>query len=437
MKPSENVSTPSIEFQAMSPIWQMISDVHAGSESLRQHGAVYVPKHHSEPDEAYAERLDNLIAFNFLRQTVDELTGRAFSREPVFDIAESAEPWRDDFLPDVDRQKHQAVTFLRDWFSCGLKFGCAHILVEPGEDRPFWRILDPRDLFFMATDDAGDLTEIRYHRSITTLDGFAEVTTPEIVRITPDLIEVFREDKEWEIHSTTENATGQIPLVPFFIEREGTLSCEPPLRDLAELQISHARKRSDLDTTLRVASFPMLAIQGGNYEQSQLIVGPHALIELDPDSNAFYVEHTGAAVQILMNDLKALEERAASFGAQITKKRPSVETATGAVVNANSALAPLQGYALAFIEAVNEALALTQAIWGKDTRPVFSMSIDFLAPDADAQSIIRLRELGDISRIDALSELKRRGALSSVFDIEVNEERLETEGPIAVNGELT
>lgn len=65
------------------------------------------------------------------------------------------------------------------------------------------------------------------------------------------------------------------------------------------------------------------------------------------------------------------------------------------------------------------------------------MSIDFLAPDSDAQSIIRLRELGDISRVDALSELKRRGALSSAFDIEVNEERLESEGPIAANGDFS
>jgi hypothetical protein len=39
-------------------------------------------------------------------------------------------------------------------------------------------------------------------------------------------------------------------------------------------------------------------------------------------------------------------------------------------------------------------------------------------------------------RIDALSELKRRGALSSAFDIEVNEERLESEGPISANGDF-
>lgn len=435
-KSKSDVSTPSIEFQAMVPVWQMIADVYAGSEALRQHGSVYIPQHHSEPSEAYADRLDNLVAFNFLRQTVEELTGRTFSRDPVFDMSDDAAPWRDEFLPDVDHQKHAAPTFLRDWFACGLKFGCAHLLVEPGEDRPRWRIIDPRDLFFAALDENGDLSEIRYHSSVTAIDGFEEVKTPEIVRMTPDLIEVYREDKEWAVHSTEANTLGRIPLVPFFIEREGVLACESPLRDLAELQISHARKRSDLDTTLRVASFPMLAVQGGNYDESQLIVGPHALIELDPDSTAFYVEHTGAAVETLMKDLKALEERAATFGAQITTKRPSVETATGAVVNANSALAPLQGYALAFIEAVNEALALTQEIWGQDMRPAFSMSIDFLAPDSDAQSIIRLRELGDISRIDALSELKRRGALSSAFDIEVNEERLESEGPIAANGDF-
>lgn len=438
MKPSENVETPNAEFTAMHPRWQMIADVSGRSEALRQHGEVYIPQHHSEPSEAYQERLDNLLVFNFLRQTVDELTGRAFSREPVFDIADGAEPWRDEFLPDVDRRKRKAGNFLRAWFGEGLKFGASHLLIEVGEnDRPYWTIIDPRELFFMATNDNGDVTEIRYTRDTMEMDGFAEVVTPEIVRMTPDAVQVYRMDKrEWAIHSTAENPLGRVPLVSFFIEREGTLLCEPPLHDLAELQISYARKRSDLDTTLRVASFPMLAIQGGNYENNQLIVGPHALIELEPDSSAFYVEHTGAAVQTLMADLKALEDRAATFGAQIIKKRPSVETATGAVVNANQALAPLQGYALAFIEALNEALALTQAVWGKDSRPVFGMSIDFLAPDADAQSIIRLRELGDISRIDALSELKRRGALSSAFDIETNEGRLESEGPLSATGDF-
>ena len=48
-KNKADVSTPSIEFQAMVPVWQMIADVHAGSEALRQHGAVYIPQHHSEP----------------------------------------------------------------------------------------------------------------------------------------------------------------------------------------------------------------------------------------------------------------------------------------------------------------------------------------------------------------------------------------------------
>lgn len=436
LRPEEDVSTPSEEFEYMGSAWRMIADIYAGSEAVRQAGEIYIPRHSREPDQAYADRLDNALVYSFLKQTVDELTGRAFSREPVFDLPESeAEQWRDVFLPDVDRSRRQASSVLRRWFGEGLKFGASHMVVEQREDdeRPFWRMLDVLDVFFLSLDEKGDIEELRYTRDVIERDGFAEIVISEIVRMTPEIVEVYRQDRKekWQIESATENRFGKVPMVSFFIEREGALTCELPLQELAELTINHTRKLSDLDTILRIASFPILAMQSASAEDGPpMVIGPHTLLTLEPEARAFYVEHSGASINVLADNLKALEERAATFGARLIKKRPSVETATGAVVAQNQALAPLQAYVIGFAEAVNEALAITQEIWGVSNRPTFRMSVDFLAPETDTQTIVRLRELGDLSRFDALSELKRRGIFSSQFDIENNEDRLSNEGPL-------
>lgn len=428
-----DVSHPCLEYSAMLPVWTMLGDVFAGSETIRQGCAVYLPRHEQEPIAAYQERVNLALTYDFLPQTIAELSGRAFSKAPVWSELADGSKWKG-FLADVDAANRDANNFSRSFFSNGLLFGRIWAYVEITGDRPTWTLLDPRDVFFIATDKKGQITEARFRREVVKVDGFEEIVSEEIVRITLDRVETWtKPGKKWERTSNVKNAAGVVPLISFAPEPDGAVCAKAPLLDLAELTLTHARRLSDLETALRVSSFPMLSIQttdGG--ESSSFQVGPHTLISLDPECEARYVEHSGAAISVLQTSLRDLEERAASFGVRLLKRRrPSVETATAASIAGQEASAPLQGHVIAFGDALRALVALTAKLWpAGGEAPTVALSIDFLPSEGTSADLISLRQTGDISRFDLLEQLKARGVLSSRFDVTLNEARLSDEAPI-------
>lgn len=430
-----DVSNQCAEYCSMFPAWELLADTFAGSEAVRQNAAVYLPQHEAEPAAAYRERIENALVYDFMRQTVSELTGRAFSRAPQWSDQKAESKWTP-FFANVDKRDRDANNFGRAWFGKSMLFGLSWVYVDASGKQPAWVLLDPRDVFFVATDEAGKITEARFKREIVTLSGFEELVSEEIVRITLDRVETWRiVGKKWERQSNAKNASGLVPLVPFSPEPgEGIIHCAPPLLDLAELTLTHARRLSDLETVLRVASFPMISITSsdGGSEGVALQVGPHSLISLEIDAEAKYVEHSGAAIGTLQQSLRDLEERAASFGVRLLKRRrPSVETATAASIAGQEASAPLQNHVFAFGEAFRALLTLTAKLWPDGGEaPAVQLSTDFLPTEGDATALISLRQLGDISRADLTAELKRRGVLSPQFDPALNEARLADEAPI-------
>lgn len=436
-KPEADVSTPCAEYDAMCAAWEMLGDVHAGSEAIRQKADVYIPRHEAEPHEAYIERVEHALVYNFLRQTVDDLTGRAFTKPPEWTALADDSEWTK-FLANVDRSERDGVNFARHWFRSAILSGLAWVYVEtPAEgEAPVWTLIDPRDVHFIAIGDDGQFSEARFKRDAVTIDDFEEVISQEIVRITRDRLEIWRlsdtKKQAWELHKTDENAAGVVSLVPFAPEPISRgMYVNPPLIDLAELNVSHTRKLSDYDTSLRVSSFPMLSIQTPDGEHGSLVVGPHALLSLDPDCSASFVEHGGTALEALRNNLKDLEDRAGTFGAKMLKRRPSVETATARMVDMREASAPLQSFALGFEDALKQLIALTAKLWpaGGDS-PGVAVNIDFLAPEGDTQTLISLRQLGDLSRLDLVAELQRRSVLGPRFDAGLNEQRIAEETPL-------
>lgn len=426
-----DVDTPCCEWSAMQATFELMSDCHDGGEALRQNPACYLPRHEAEPDDAYRERIEAAISFNFVKTTTDELAGRAFARRPQVTIDDKS-LWKP-FLDDVNAGE-DAITFARRFFREGLLFGLGWSLVEARKDKPpRWLHIDPRDAYFVKKDDDGQLSEFRYKRITMEMDGFAEVAREELVRITKERVQVYRKvRKGYELHSNEANAAGFVPVVGFAPDPIGTVYVHPPLQDLAELQISHFRKMSDYDTSLRVSSFPILSMQTPDGGESQsLVVGPHSLVTLDPECEAGFIEHGGTALESLRANLRDLEERAGSYGAKLLKRRPSVETATARVIDANESSAPLQGYVLAFAETFRALIEMTAKMWpAGGAAPKVAFSTDFLTPDGSSQDLISLRQLGDLSRTDLLAELQRRGVLSVRFDPALNEARLADEVPM-------
>jgi hypothetical protein len=81
---------------------------------------------------------------------------------------------------------------------------------------------------------------------------------------------------------------GFIPLVPFRTGRRygTTWKVDPPLRDLAYMQIEEFQQESNLKTIKELTAFPMLTGNGVNppTDQGQITIGPHKVLFAPPNA---------------------------------------------------------------------------------------------------------------------------------------------------------
>src|SRR6185295_4553940 len=96
-------------------------------------------------------------------------------------------------------------------------------------------------------------------------------------------------------------------LAPVYLNRTGFMTGEPPLEELADLNVAHWQSSSDQRNILTVARVPILFGTGieGN---EKLEIGASSMIRTsDPNAKLTYVEHTGAAIGAGERDLERLE----------------------------------------------------------------------------------------------------------------------------------
>jgi hypothetical protein len=104
---------------------------------------------------------------------------------------------------------------------------------------------------------------------------------------------------------------------------------QPPLMDLAWLNIAHWQSSSDQRHILHIARVPILFAKGMDASDSQIEIGPNRIIIAEDNSaDIKFVEHSGAAIAAGHQDLLDLEEKMAVMGLDLIARRPGQPTAT-------------------------------------------------------------------------------------------------------------
>ncbi|TNE42530.1 MAG: DUF4055 domain-containing protein, partial [Alphaproteobacteria bacterium] len=226
---------------------------------------------------------------------------------------------------------------------------------------------------------------------------------------------------KWIETASGENSLGRIPLVTLYTGRTGYLAAEPPLEDLAFLNLEHYQIRSDQRNALNVASFPILAASGYNPEiDGPIEVGPNKVLTTsESEGRYYYVESSGAALEAGARELEALEKAMQLFGLQFETPKEA-ETATGRALDAADALSPLSAMAMNLEDSLNALLALF-ADWLDIPRSgSIGVSANFGAQKASGDELsflLEARKLGDVSAEDLLREAKSRGLLSDSLKV--------------------
>ncbi|WP_373087062.1 DUF4055 domain-containing protein [Sneathiella sp.] len=425
-------------YDAMAAKWALPQALMGGTLALRAAGTRFLPRHPAENSLIYAERASRSTLRNYFRRTVQKLTGRVFA-EPLI-LSDDIPDELVAILRNIDLVGRGLNVFARDWFQDALINGLSHVLVDfpvaaggaslaeerDNGARPYAVHVKADQLIAAQWDSRGGdkiLKQVRIHEKTLRYQGFEEIEQEQIRVLTPDHWQLYQQDKRgtWVEVDAGDNSLGRIPLVTLYTERKGFLQADPPLEDLAFLNLEHYQIRSDQRNALNVASFPILAASGYNPEiDGPIEVGPNkVLTTTESEGKYYYVESSGAALEAGARELEALENAMHLFGLQFETAK-AMETATGRALDAADAISPLASMAMNLEDSLNAMLALLAGWMDIRHSGTIGVSAGFGGRNsgaADLDFLMEARKLGDVSREDLLREAKSRGLLSDSLKV--------------------
>lgn len=491
-----NPRTTSADHNAMSPHWDMVSAILGGAPALRAKAATYLPKFPNEGQADYEFRVKHAPLTNIYADISRNLASKPFSKPvDVSDDAPEQLAGRTDprtqrrtggLVDDIDGQGNSLHVFASEAFKSGIDKAISWILVDhtpaqPRPDgrplsqaeereqglRPYWVHVPCERLLAIHSEFVGGvevITHARIDEPTMVREGYAEVIKTR-VRVIDRAATAFGADgrptafgpatwvlleeqgegpaaiKTWVKVGEGDYSIGVIPLVPFIPgKRHGTsYVVDPPLRDLAFMQIEEFQQESNLKSIKELTAFPMLAgngIQPPTNAEGQPVkvpVGPRGVLFAPPNGDGSagswaFIEPQATSLEFLKADLAAFRQEMRDLGMQpLTAANLTVITTANVSQKASSAV---QAWAILFKDTLDRCLALTSMWLGITDTTTAKVHTDFAVDvnaDADLPELLKARVAGEISRPTYWSEMQRRGKLGPEFDPEKEAELLDEE----------
>lgn len=255
----------------------------------------------------------------------------------------------------------------------------------------------------------------------------------------------------WTIVEEGPMSIGIIPIVPLIIgERDGnSWRINAAMKRCVDLQIDYYEEENGLKNIKKLTAYPMLSANGVEPEKDdsgKIIdapVGPRAVLYAPPtgDGNNTgrweIIEPAATSLTFLRNELKEKAKELRELGRQpLTQSSGQLTTSTSDQA-ASKGEAAIKRWALALKDAL-ELAAKYIAMWDHDMEPTLYVDTNFEldeAKDDGFESLLQMRESGDLSQETLWAEAKRRRILSDEFDPAKETTALEKEMPD--EGDLT
>lgn len=468
--PTKNLDRSCIAHAEMVKQWLLIRDLLGGTIAMRARGKKWLPMEDRETKQSYQVRLERSILFGAFRDTVRRLRSKPFSKPVMLEGAVPPDIGAMTF--DVDGEGSDLTQFGSALFDDAASYGMTHVLVDypaiagdgetrdeiatrvragdeaamglrahfvhvPAHDLIYWKSSKGRS-------GVRELTEIRIvEYEADDKDDGTEQEVKYVRRITPvDWQRMKLENgKDWKIVEQGPNTLGRIPLVTIYFQRKGFMSAEPPLQELAWLNLAHYQSDSDQRNILRFARFGTLFMKGVTDEEKeqQVTIGPAKIIRASStEADLKVVEHSGKAVEAGRLDLQDLEARMELLGLQPLMSRTGGATATGQAIDESKVQNDVQAWVRALETGLCQAFEIAGEWMNTKVPDSFAVNIfsEFgltMRSAEDIRNLIAMRQGGLISQETFLREVRRRALLAETVDPQEEMQRIAEEGP-AVDG---
>ncbi len=437
-----DVRTPSAQVAAMAEHWPMIDALMGGTSAMRKAGKRFLPQWPAEEVSSYAARLATTTLFPAYARTVSVLVGKPFS-EPLT-IGDDVPPALSDLLDDVDLEGRNLHTFAADLAADALAYGLCGILVDAplaegvrtradeqrAGIRPYFVHIRGPNILGWRSERQGNkqmLTQLRLLEAVEEADGAFGVSLIEQVRVLePGRWSTWRKQPaangqiSWTLYDEGISTLPIVPFVPVYGRRVSFMVGEPPMLELAHLNVEHWQSKSDQQTILHIARVPILFARG--LGEQQIVIGANAYVTCGSETAELkYVEHSGAAIEAGRVSLLDLQEQMRQVGAELLVNKPGNRTVAQDTADSEQGRCDLQRIGQGIENGLDQALDLMAQWIGEPTGGHVDVYDDYgvdTLHEASEELLFRMQQAGALSHETLLDEMKRRGTIKPELDIQ-------------------
>jgi hypothetical protein len=425
---SESPFVRSLDVIAMMPDWSVMAAVTKGTNYIRDLSETYLPQEPREDDDAYQTRVDRSVLSPYTSRLIETAAG-AILRKPIHI---KGDPYWLELAKDIDGIGSNINEYARRALVSSLTYGHSAILVDYpaaanamnlAEERamgrrPYFVHIDAPQIWGWRKEPGTNrLLQVRIHDyDVRPLNEFGEEQVEEMRVIYPgryDLYTLGRSTETVSLDETGGYSLDEIPLVPIYSNRRDVLISQPPLLDIANLNITHYQRQADLIHALHIAAMPTLVLEGWDDTTGSATMGVNYAIAMQPGNKAYYVQADATSFDAQMQELQSLEGQMSTLG--VTKlfgQKFVAESAEAKRIDQAQSNSVLSIISQELESCLNQAFAFAAQYVGIEP-PEIKIDRDFDYYRLIGQDISVLAQLNQMGKIsdEMLLEVLRRGEI--------------------------
>lgn len=455
---SESPFVRNLDSIAMMSDWGVMAAVTRGTNYIRDLSETYLPQEPREDDDAYTTRVNRSVLSPYTSRLIETAAG-AILRKPIH---VEGDPYWLELIQNIDGLGSSINEYARRSLVSSLTYGHSAILVDYPAAMGARNLAEERALgrrpYFVHVDapqiwgwrkEAGTnrLLQVRIHDyDVRPLNEFGEEQVEQMRVIYPGRYDLYTLGQEVvEFTESGDYSLPEIPLVPIYSNRRGLLISQPPLLDIANLNITHYQRQADLIHALHIAAMPTLVLEGWDDTTGSATMGVNYAIAMQPGNKAYYVQADATSFDAQMSELESLASQMSTLG--VTKlfgQKFVAESAEAKRIDQAQSNSVLSIISQELESALNQAFAFAAQYVGLEP-PEITIDRDFDYYRLIGQDVAVLAQLADTGKISnaMLLEVLRRGEIlpdninieEELLDLPDNSDLEEVEQPEAEESE--
>ena len=336
------------EYAAHYGMWRTIRDCYAGEAAIKSQGPLYLRKLTAHKDRDYEGFLSRAYFYNATRHTHEGVMGSLFRKPPEVTLPPPAKSLP---LDDVTLDRQTFYQFSKQVASDVTLMGRYGVLVDLPDDEQATSLGDNPYFSGYSAESIYSWRQIMHRgrrvtdrvillesETILTEYGTTSNTIVRVLRLDPDpetgdLVysqEVIRPSSDKDqppfVARIPITVRGRkLDYIPFvFINARNLLpGCsQPPLMDIATINISHYQSTALLEHGRFYAGMPTYVVSAGQDvgdtpTASELAVGPSNVWELESGAKAWILEFNGHGLTFLENAVDSKQLQMQSLGGKL------------------------------------------------------------------------------------------------------------------------